>query len=121
MAQVLSCKLITEYDAQEPTYKLRELRCRDAATLLEAVHIVRDLVADFVMGKIGMGYVWASAKLREKIDSVVSTTHEDGTSVCFDEDGGISDGRFILQWHEDEEQYECYDTDEEVSLYVKIQ
>ena len=121
MAHVLSCKLITEYDAQEPTYKLRELRCRDAATLLEAVHIVRDLVADFVMGKIGVGYVWASDKLRAKIDAVVSTTPKDGTCVCFESDGGIADGRFILKWHEDEGQYECYDSEEEVSLYVKIQ
>jgi hypothetical protein len=90
---------------------------------LEAVHIVRDLIADFVMGTIGMGYVGASTKLRAKIDSVVSTTHDDDDGVCFDADGKSTEVfcRFCLQWHEDEEQYECYDSDEEVSLYVKIQ
>lgn len=120
MAHVLSCRVETEYDAQEPVYKLRCLRCRDANTLSAAVNIARDLVADFVMGKIGMGYAGASAKLRDKIASVVSTTHDDDDSVCFDSDGKVGD-RFLLQWHEDEEQYECYDSDEEVSLYVKIQ
>ena len=124
MAHVLSCRVETEYDAQEPVYKLRCLRCRDAATLLAAVNIARDLVADFVMGKIGMGYAGASAKLRDAIASVVSTTHEDDECVvCFDSDGTSSEvfRRFCLEWHEDEEQYECYDSKEQVSLYVKIQ
>ena len=114
MSVILHCKVETLYSAQEPYAELKGLNYKLADNASEATDKAMALVADFIMGHDN-GWRDCGAEMREQIMSVmgIGSPRSDVTI----ERGG---NKYLLQWFDTEEHFECYDEHGEVSLYIKI-
>lgn len=114
MSVILYCKVETLYSAQEPYAELKGLNYKLADNVSEATDKAMALVADFILGSDN-GWRECGNGMREQIKSVmgIGSARSDVRIEC----GG---DKYLLQWYDAEEHFECYDERHEVSLYIKI-
>lgn len=114
MSIILHCKVETLYSAQEPYAELKGLSYKLADNASEAIDKAMALVADFIMGRDN-GWRDCGAAMRGQITSVMGI-NAPRTDITIERGGN----KYLLQWFETEEHFECYDEHGEVSLYIKI-
>lgn len=114
MSIILYCKVETKYSAQEAMAELKGLSYKLAENVSEATDKAMALVADFIVGRDN-GWRDCGSEIRAQIKSVMGIGSA-LSDVKF-EHGGI---KYLLQWFETEEHFECYDENNEVSFYIKI-
>lgn len=114
MSIILHCKVETLYSAQEPYAVLKGLNYKLADNVSEATDKAMTLVADFILGRDN-GWRDGGAEMREQIKSVMGIGSP-RSDVKIERHGN----KYLLQWFDAEEHFECYDEHNEVSLYIKI-
>lgn len=114
MSVILYCKVETLYSAQEPYAELKGLNYKLADNVSEATDKAMALVADFILGRDN-GWRDCGAETREQIKSVMGIGSS-RSDVKIERHGN----KYLLQWFDAEEHFECYDEHNEVSLYIKI-
>jgi len=115
MSIILYCKVKTIDYVQEPPYaELKGLNYKLAENASEATDKAMALVADFILGRDN-GWRDCGSEMREQLKSVmgIGSTRSD---VKIERGGN----KYLLQWFDTEEHFECYDEHNEVSLYIKI-